>query len=608
MAPDPGHRHPSVSLLAFLAVLACLAGGCLPAARNESSAADPAPVAALPAAPAAQPAAPLPGSELAAPQASARPHPGWPLTDFSARHFLGAARCDACHDLLTDAQGNDMSITRHWRSTMMANAAKDPFWQAKVASEVVRLPGLAPVIETKCANCHMPMAYVEATAEGGANSPVAVSAILAADHPLHEAGMDGVSCTLCHQIQDRNLGRPEGFSGAFVIDTSAQAPDRPLFGPYPDPVTWPMATSVRYTPTYSQHVNDSAFCATCHTLYTPYVNARGEVAGVFPEQTAYLEWQHSIFGQAVPARYDLGESPGPGRLCQECHMPHSQHNPVTIARYAPSEVQAKDHFSQHLFVGGNAFMLTLMADNLAPLGLTASTEHLEATRARTVRQLQQETATLAITGRQEAGRLETLVTVASLAGHKLPTGFPSRMAWLHVTVLDGQGQPVFESGRPLPDGRIAGNDADRDPTAFEPHYDRISDPDEVQIYEAVMQDTEGRVTRTLLRAAGYRKDNRLLPQGFAKEAVPADIAVYGAARQDANFSGGSDQVAYSVSTAGRSGPFTVRAELLYQAVPASFVADLGDTAAAAPVARFLDMYAGADKTPVAITAAYALLR
>ncbi|MGC8781083.1 MAG: hypothetical protein ACP5UQ_09485, partial [Anaerolineae bacterium] len=82
------------------------------------------------------------------------------------------------------------------------------------------------------------------------------------------------------------------------------------------------------------------------------------------------------------------------------------------------------------------------------------------------------------------------------------------------------------SGKPDPDGTIAGNDADADPLKFEPHYDLITAADQVQIYEPIMGDHEGKVTYTLLRAARYLKDNRLLPAGADKAKLPADIAVY----------------------------------------------------------------------------------
>ena len=64
--------------------------------------------------------------------------------------------------------------------------------------------------------------------------------------------------------------------------------------------------------------------------------------------------------------------------------------------------------------------------------------------------------------------------MANLAGHKFPIGLPSRRAWLHVAVSDTGGDIIFESGRPLEDGSIDGNDADINLADFEPHYDVIT--------------------------------------------------------------------------------------------------------------------------------------
>ena len=46
---------------------------------------------------------------------------------------------------------------------------------------------------------------------------------------------DGVSCTLCHQIQPANLGQPSSFTGRFDI-----APTREIFGPYDDVFAGPI--------------------------------------------------------------------------------------------------------------------------------------------------------------------------------------------------------------------------------------------------------------------------------------------------------------------------------------------------------------------------------
>jgi hypothetical protein len=523
------------------------------------------------------------------------PRQGGGLAIFETENFIGSSRCAVCHELLLDSAGNDMSIPGHWRSTMMANAAKDPLWLAKVSSEVKRNPGLKKVIEEKCATCHMPMAWTQAYKKGG-ESVIFDNGLLSPQNDLHGAAMDGVSCSLCHQIQDKNLGRQESFSGKFVIDTGGKAPEREIFGPYKDPVQKTMQQSVGYTPVFGSQMNDSALCAACHTLYTPFVDGQGNVAGEFPEQTPYLEWKYSDFGVNAENRYDIGENPGQGKICQECHMPHSEAGGVSIANWAPPEAEPKDHFSQHHFVGGNVFMLNILQDNIGSLQISASTDKIEDTIERTMRQLQTETASLSVVDLKHRGNEITAeLKVDNKVGHKFPSGIPTRRTWIHLMVEDGSGQMVFESGKPLADGSIEGNDADKDSKSYEEHYDEITRQDQVQIYEGVMLNTDNEVTFTLLRAAKYAKDNRLLPDGFDKTAVPADIGVFGMALSDEDFIGGSDQVTYRIDISDHRGPFTMTAKLLFTSVSYSFVKDLAKDEDLPEVNRFMFLYRKADK-------------
>lgn len=125
---------------------------------------------------------------------------------------------------------------------------------------------------------------------------------------------------------------------------------------------------------------------------------------------------------------------------------------------------------------------------------------------------------------------------------------------------------------------------------FEPHYNVIDDGEQVQIYESVMQNSDNNVTYTLLRAASYIKDNRLLPEGFDKLSVSGDIAVYGAALADADFTGGGDGITYLVPTTGNDGPLEVRLALLYQTAGYQFLNDLlrDDTAEVNRFSAYLD--------------------
>jgi hypothetical protein len=158
------------------------------------------------------------------------------------------------------------------------------------------------------------------------------------------------------------------------------------------------------------------------------------------------------------------------------------------------------------------------------------------------------------------------VTVENLGGHKLPTAFPSRRAWLHLTIADQDGRTVFESGALRANGSIEGNDNDDDPSRYEPHYREIHDPGEVQIYESILGDERGRVTTGLLSSTGYLKDNRLLPHGFDKSTAAPEIAVHGDALGDPGFTDRGDQVRYAIDVHTAPGPYTVSAELLYQPI------------------------------------------
>ncbi len=266
------------------------------------------------------------------------------LTTFTTANFSGSGVCAACHAPLTDEAGTDVSMPTHWRSTLMANAAKDPIWQAKLSSEVARMPALQAVIEKKCLTCHTPMAETQAVAEG---QPVAGlgDGFLNPGHPLHEAAMDGVSCTQCHQIRPDNFGTAESFSGGYLVDTDASAPDRPIYGPYPEPVAALMQATTGFVPVHGPHMEQSEHCATCHNLFTPYVDAEGNILGEFPEQTPYTEWQYSDFGAS-------------GMPCQGCHMPRAQGG--VVISVAPAGLAPRQPFYQHFFAGGNALMLDIL--------------------------------------------------------------------------------------------------------------------------------------------------------------------------------------------------------------------------------------------------------
>jgi hypothetical protein len=229
--------------------------------------------------------------------------------------------------------------------------------------------------------------------------------------------------------------------------------------------------------------------------------------------------------------------------------------------------QMRPGVRQHTFLGGNFFVLRLLNQYRNDLSVSAMPLELTAQAERTVDFLQTRAARVTIRKVSVTpSKLEADVFVENLTGHKLPTAFPSRRAWLHVLIRDHNGKTVFESGALNTDGSIRGNVNDADASRFMPHFREITSSEQVEIYEPILKDQDGHVTTGLAAAVGYLKDNRLLPAGFQKQSADKDIAVVGDAADDPNFTDAGDSVHYSVALGNAEGPFQVETELWYQPI------------------------------------------
>jgi hypothetical protein len=492
--------------------------------------------------------------------------------------FSGSGNCALCHASNGQANtenGVDVSPVTQWRSTMMANSARDPLWRAKVSAEIATFPALREAIESKCTRCHAPMGHAEAEYHGAPGYSIAEMI----SDPL---ALDGVSCTLCHQIQPGNLGDSSSYSGRFQISDSGV-----IFGPFPNPLGGPMRMMSGYTPTLATHTANSELCATCHTLFTAHVNDQGELEGSFPEQTPYLEWKNSRFQSD-------------GIECQSCHMPVSPSS-VDIATMPGWHQELRSPYAYHTMTGANVSMLSILRDNIDELGINASGAQFDSSIARTRSILETQTVALSENHVVYSDSAMIDIKLENLTGHKLPTGIPIRRMWLHFRATDGLGNTVFESGNWDQLGEVVGLDA-----GYEPHHNVVTEPGQVPIYETIMDDSQGNLTWTLLSAAGYRKDNRLPPMGFLSSAAVYDsVRIEGLALQDPDFNldargegSGADIVHYRFPMP-EEGPVTVLVEVCYQTLPPRVFTHLAshDTP---EVHLFSQMYNDADKSPTVI--------
>jgi hypothetical protein len=490
--------------------------------------------------------------------------------------FHTSDRCVACHNGLLTASGRDVSIGFDWRASMMANSARDPYWQASVRRETIDHKQSTPEIEDECSVCHMPIARYEAKVRGQ-RGQVFAHLPFAGDDKAGRQAADGVSCSICHQISTEKLGTRASFNGGFVVQPPAAPDARPEYGPFevePGHRRIMLSSSEGYRPTQSFHIRESELCATCHTLLTQALGPDGNVIGSLPEQVPFQEWLHSDFKDT--------------NSCQSCHMPEIG-EPAPATRVFGT---LRDGLRRHTFVGANFFVLRMLNRYRDALEVTALPQELASSADHTVHYLQSRAATLQIDNvRVDGDRLRAEIAVENLGGHKLPTAYPSRRAWLHVMVRDKNDAVVFESGALSSDasGSINGNDNDADPATFEPHYTEITTPDQVQIYESILGDAQGAVTTGLLQATHYLKDNRLLPRGFDKRTAGADIAVHGGAESDPDFGAAGDRTRYAIPLRAASGPFTVTAELLYQPIGFRWANNLKRYDAAEP-RRFTSYY------------------
>lgn len=508
----------------------------------------------------------------------------------NGEYFLGSITCKGCHgkDVLygianEDPEGNDVNLFDDWAGTLMALSAKDPLWRAQLSREVHSNPTHAASLENKCTSCHAPMGHYTAFFKG--NTPYRISDML-----TDTLGLDGVSCMSCH-IQGAQAGTT--FSGVIQYDTT-----RHMYGPYTNPEVGPMQLYTGFIPAYGAHMKTSQACASCHTLVTDVVDMGGNYTGEkFVEQSTYHEWVNSAY-------------PSLDKPCQNCHMP-SIRGPVVIANNILN-LPARTPFNLHKFMGANSFMLQLMKANKAELGITATDANMDTSIASTLRILK--TATLDLSLNFESWVSDTVASFAlkltNKAGHKFPSGYPARRAFVQFVATSMEGDTLFKSGMLDPNYELVGHDP-----ITEPHHQLITQESQVQIYEMVMHDIQGNRTTLLERARTKAKDNRIPPLGFTSASPVYDTVMVVGVTGDDDFNkeagaegSGSDLVRYRILVPGGNqltAAINVYAKVYYQSVPPRWVSEMFQINTP-EINSFKSMYMAADRMPVEVASAQLL--
>lgn len=226
--------------------------------------------------------------------------------------FLTSDQCINCHDatyansaeanMLIDKAGSDEKINvspyGEWRVSPMGLAGRDPIFFAQLQSETNNLPEAKKCIENTCLHCHGVMGQRQLAIDTPASDecknlfavappegvpfgqPFAKSMVTQWQHHPpnnHDAkygalARDGISCMVCHQIDEDGMGTESGYTGNFVTNKPGT-----VVGPYAsdEVVTQPMKNALNITPEFGAQIQNSDMCGSCHNILLPTFNNDG---------------------------------------------------------------------------------------------------------------------------------------------------------------------------------------------------------------------------------------------------------------------------------------------------------------------------------------------
>ncbi len=458
--------------------------------------------------------------------------------------FVTSNQCMSCHAGLLEpfgptmfvptgedagygAAGVHLSPYGEWRWTPMGLAGRDPIFFAQLESEIELIRSdfsedpaemklhLDNLVET-CLTCHGAMGKHQYRLDHGEDAEA-----FGLDHVLRASteqgtskekdpqygalARDGISCTICHQMQPREQPADDHRHYLeFFLETSITGnlhlgnPNE-LHGPFKDKEISPysMEHALGFKPKHNPYIQSSQLCGTCHVVNLPIFDKPlqpGEEADELVtaeqnplfkkyhhhvEQATYLEWVNSEFENEFNT-----ENPK-AQTCQDCHMSRDYHNDDLDLHLERIETRIaaiqddtfpdaenlveqkellirlrKEGYARHNFRGLNVFLLEMFNQFDDILGvrkydfMTGSKEDIPHAIADFMRQANNEVATLDVQSTfNDNDELITTVTVKNLVGHRFPSGVGFRRAFLEFLVVeqptesDAEERIVWSSGR-----------------------------------------------------------------------------------------------------------------------------------------------------------------
>lgn len=581
----------------------------------------------------------------------------------NAEQFLSSDQCIGCHDATEGPTGPpnmaledpnlDLSINlspyAEWSVSPMGLAGRDPIFLAQLETEVNLEPALGDCIEDLCMNCHAAMGKRQLALDHPSDTTACpelldptlnpasfmttelftreylrewnADAPIPGEPPANKyggLGRDGISCTLCHHVDDPNLGQPSTYTGTFEV-----GPADEIYGPYTDVKEKPMQNGLGITPQHGDQISTSALCGSCHAISLPIYDNTGAFRAFGFEQTTYLEQQNSDFKDTS---------------CQSCHMTETYHQteldfaianiedstyPVVDNRLPDSDITLPERspYSRHTLYGLNLFLNEMFQQFPILLGfrqidyMNPDTRPALFTARETVLDVaENSTGQIQVERTEFMGDvLEVEVLVSSQTGHKLPSGVGFRRLFVELLVLDASGDesnPIWASGRTNDVGVIlqgttdtplvteffensacANNLQNLNGQCYQPHYQIITADDQVQIYEELVvnnDDATGVFTDSFVHRVETIKDNRVLPMGFDITTAIPDTLPDPLTLMDPDYSmpasgvSGLDHITYQITLTPEQAAnvASVQVSLHYQAIPPHYLAARFDNAVA----------------------------